>query len=219
MSNGTALRTERLCISQCMWSNSDHCEFLARLERTLRIPNGRPQKTAIRSPDDANRSLYHDHRSQWGRYGHGTYLIALSDRSCSPEETGQTLIDPRRYQPIGKISLTTWDAPRPVHATELFVSIMPEYQRHGYATEAARALLDSVEKQYGLTEYFAFATLDTPYTDAARGFTHKLGLQERGLMKRYCLDGIVYSTEGMGSDVFLAKSMPLSSDADLMEID
>ncbi|KAL3465675.1 hypothetical protein BJX64DRAFT_50289 [Aspergillus heterothallicus] len=217
MSQHSTLETDRLCISQLLWSNSDHCSFLVQLESILQVPNGRPEKTAIRRSDDAQRSLYHDDQHQWGRCGYGTFLIALKRDLGS--QISATQVDTPSPEPIGKISLTTWDESGPVHATELFVSIMPKYQRCGYAIEATRALLDFVERNHGLTMFFAFAALDTPYTGAARAFARKIGLRERGLAKRYHIDGMVYTTKGMAKTVFLQPSTPLTTEAEFMNLD
>ncbi|KAL2843464.1 acyl-CoA N-acyltransferase [Aspergillus pseudodeflectus] len=218
MSNSIQLSTDRLCLSQFLWSDPNHCQFLAKLETTLRIPNGRPGKAAIRTSDDAKQSLYHDNQVQWNRYGYGTYLILIKT-SPARQITEQNRIDPQEYEPIGKIVLTTWDASEPIHATELFVSILPEHQRRGYATEATRALLEFVKSQFGLAELFAFAMLDTPYTGAARAFARKLGFRERGLGRRFHSDGLVFATLGMRRNVFLSMSTPITSDGDLMDVD
>ncbi|KAL2809048.1 hypothetical protein BJX63DRAFT_406941 [Aspergillus granulosus] len=219
MSGPETLNTDRLCLCQFLWSNLDHCTFLAELETTLQIPNGRPEKTAIRSSNDAKQSLYHDHQFQWSRHGYGTYVILLKITSLSQKTIGQAPTDPRYYTPIGKICLTTWDPSSPIHATELFVSIIPDYQGHGYATEATRALLDFLRAQYKLTEFFGFAVLGTPYTDAARAFARKLGLRERGLAKRYHSNGMILATMGIGKETFLHASTPLMSDGDLMDVE
>jgi RimJ/RimL family protein N-acetyltransferase len=218
MSDPITLTTQRILLSQFLWSDPNHCQFLAKLETTLRIPNGRPGKTAIRTSDDAKQSLYHDNQVQWNRYGYGTYLILIKI-SPARQITEQNRIDPWEYEPIGKISLTTWDASGPIHATELFVSILPEYQRRGYATEATRALLEFVKSQFGLAELFAFAMLDTPHTEVARAFAQKLGLRERGLGRRFHSDGLVFATLGMRKKVFLSLLTPITSDADLMDVD
>jgi RimJ/RimL family protein N-acetyltransferase len=219
MSDTVKLTTDRLCLSQFLWSDPNHCRFLAKLETTFRIPNGRPGKTAIRTSDDAYRSLYQDNQVQWNRFGYGTYLISLIKISPSRECTEQNRIDPREYEPIGKISLTTWLAAGSIPATELFVSILPEYQRRGYATEAARALLELVKTQFGLAEFFAFAMLDTSYTEAARAFARKLGFRERGLGKRFHLDGLLFATPGMGKEIFMRMAIPIIIDGDLMDVE
>jgi RimJ/RimL family protein N-acetyltransferase len=218
MPESIKLTTDRLCLSQFLWNDPNHCEFLAELETTLCIPNGRPGKTAIRTSDDGKQSLYQDNQFQWCRYGYGTYLVSLIN-NAAPQNIEENRPDSRGSEPIGKISLTTWDTSGPIHATELFVSILPEYQRRGYATEATHVLLEFVKYQFGLTELFAFAMLDTPHTEAARAFARKLGFRERGLAKRFRLDGLVFATPGMRKYVFLSMLTPITSDGDLMDVE
>ncbi|KAL3439701.1 hypothetical protein BJX65DRAFT_291788 [Aspergillus insuetus] len=218
MSESMKLTTDRLCLSQFLWSDPNHRRFLAELETTLRIQNGRPGKTAIRTSDDAKQSLYQDNQFQWNRYGYGTYLISLV-RPFFSQITDHDHPDLREYEYIGKISLTTWDASGPIHATELFVSILPEYQRRGYATEATRALLEFVKIQFGLAEFFAFAMLDTPHTEAARAFARKHGFRERGLGRRFHSNGFVFVTSGMSNHVFLSMLTPITSDGELMDVE
>ncbi|KAL3489593.1 hypothetical protein BJX62DRAFT_238993 [Aspergillus germanicus] len=218
MSESMKLTTHRLCLSQFLWSDPSHCQFFAKLETALRVPNGRPGKTAIRTSDEAKQTLYQDNQVQWNRYGYGTYLISLV-RPFFSQITDHDRSDPREYEYIGKISLTTWDASEPMHATEWFVSILPEYQRREYATEATRALLEFLKSQYGLSELFAFAMLDTPHTEAARAFARKLGFRERGLAKRFHSDGLVFATPGMKKEIFLSMSTPITSDGDLMDVE
>ncbi|KAL2785414.1 hypothetical protein BJX66DRAFT_343112 [Aspergillus keveii] len=218
MSESLKLTTDRLCLSQFLWSDPNHCQFLAKLETTLRIPNGRPGKTAIRTSDDGKQSLYQDNQFQWNHYGYGTYLISLV-RPSFLQITDHNRSGRREYECIGKLSLTTWGTSGPIHATELFVSILPEYQRRGYATEATRALLEFVWTQFGLAELFAFATLDTSHTEAARAFARKLGFREKGLAKRFHSSGLILATEGMRKEIFLHTSTPITIDGDLMDVE
>lgn len=118
---------------------------------------------------------------------------------------------------IGCISLTNWNHWIPIHSTELFVSILPEYQSQGNATEAARALLQFAEQKYGLTEVFAFVHFNG-CIGAARALLDKLGLQDKGAGRRYGLGGVIYATSMMNKEIFMAQGSPIQYDENLMDL-
>jgi RimJ/RimL family protein N-acetyltransferase len=221
------IKIGNLCLSHLLWNNLEHCQFLAKLENTLGVPNGRPYKNNTRPLENAKEKLHYAHQvNQRGKNCEGIYLISLKTTSTSlsastdVKKTGHN--DPQ-YSPeedavmIGCISLTNWNRWIPIHSIELFVSILPEYQSQEKGTVAARALLQFAKENYGLTEIWAFVHFNG-CIGAPRAFMDKIGLQDKGWARRYGLPGVIYATSKMNKKTIMAEGSPIQYDDNLMDL-
>ncbi|KAF3403637.1 hypothetical protein F1880_009599 [Penicillium rolfsii] len=221
------IKTGNLCLSPLLWTNSEHCQFLAKLENTLGLPDGHPHKDHTRPLENAKAKHHQSYQvNQRGDSCEGTYLISLQTASTSPSaSTGLKPMghDDQQWRTeedavmIGCISLTNWNCQIPTHSTELFVSILPEYQGQENGTEAARALLQFAKQQYGLTEFWAFVH-SVGCIGAARAFMDKIGLQDKGWARRYGLPGVIYVTSKMNREAIMAEGSPIQYDENLMDL-
>ncbi|KAJ5691839.1 hypothetical protein N7462_001262 [Penicillium macrosclerotiorum] len=221
------IKSGNLCLSHLLWNNLEHCQFLAKLENTLGVPNGRPYKDNTRPLENAKEKLHHAYQvNQRGEYCEGIYLISLKTTTTSlSASTGLKNAGYNNQQcrteedavMIGCISLTDWNRWIPTHSMELFVSILPEYQGQERGLEATRALLQFAKQKYGVTEIWAFIHF-VGCIGAPRSFMDKIGLQDKGWARRYGLPGVIYATSKMNKEAIMAEGSPIQYDENLMDL-
>ncbi|KAK0464001.1 GNAT domain-containing protein [Desarmillaria tabescens] len=96
-------------------------------------------------------------------HGHGQYLVSLKETS----------------KHVGIVSLMKGDSPEQSYPVpDVGFAMLPEVSGQGYATEAARKLLDYASEVLGVKEVFGFT--DAKNT-ASRRVLEKLGLEDRGV--------------------------------------
>ncbi len=146
---GRALRTERLRLD---WLTADDAELMIAVWNDpdfVRFVGDR----GVRNVDDALRALEAGPFAMYAEYGYGPYRLAL--------EPGAT--------PIGVCGLFR----RPVlDDPDIGYAVLPPYAGHGYATEAARAVLDDARDRLALPRVTAIVS---PENDRSVRLLGKLG--------------------------------------------
>ncbi|KOS42996.1 hypothetical protein ACN38_g6108 [Penicillium nordicum] len=105
-------------------------------------------------------------------------------------------------KPIGIVSLLRGIPPDPHYlAPDIGFTILPEEGRKGYATEAAKALMEYANKTLGVDAVFGFCS---PANQRSRGALEKLGMEFRGVKPLKVFGGkesAVYALPGMDEDL------------------
>ncbi|KAK0503430.1 including n-acetylases of ribosomal protein [Armillaria luteobubalina] len=156
------IETSRLYISYCLPSSPAHCAFLVELYNSPSfIATCGP--TGIVTAEQAKTFIENRFVATHARHGHGQYLVSLKETS----------------EPVGIVSLMKGDSPEESYsAPDVGFAILPEVCGQGYATEAAKKLLDYASEVLGIKKVFGFT--DTKNV-ASRRVLEKLGLEDRGV--------------------------------------
>lgn len=156
------IESGRLYISYCLPSSPTHCAFLVELYNTPSfIATCGP--TGITTTEQAKTFIENRSAATHARHGHGQYLVSLKETS----------------KPVGIVSLMKGDSPEESYsAPDVGFAMLPQVSGQGYATEAARKLLDYASETLGIKEVFGFT--DEKNT-ASRRVLEKLGLEDRGV--------------------------------------
>jgi RimJ/RimL family protein N-acetyltransferase len=105
-------------------------------------------------------------------------------------------------KPIGTVSLTRGIPPDPHYlAPDIGFAMLPGECRKGYATEAAKALLEYASKNLGMDAVFGFCS---PANQRSRGALEKIGMEFRGVKPLKVFggeDSAVYVLPGMSDDL------------------
>lgn len=86
-------------------------------------------------------------------------------------------------------------------APDIGFAILPEEGRKGYATEAAKALMEYANKTLGVDAVFGFCS---PANQRSRGALEKLGMEFRGIKALKVFgdeESAVYALPGMSEDL------------------
>ncbi len=157
------IETPRVIISHLLPDDNSHCEFIVALYNSpLFIADS--GKTGVDTPAIAQRFINGRVKGLHSKYGYGIYLVSLKEDS----------------RPIGIVSLVKGDAIESFPAPDVGFAFLPEATGKGYATEAARALLDYAGNELGVKEVFAFCK---PHNAKSRGVMERLGMEYRGVKK------------------------------------
>lgn len=185
-----AIDTPRLRISYLQPDDDAHCDFLVELYNTpefIAAEGGRP--TPVTDREKARERLTGRVRHEHERNGYGTYLVSLK----SDDAAGDV--------PIGTVSLMRGEGPDSLTVPDLGFAFLPAHMRKGYATEAARALLEYAERDRGVE---AVLGLHDPGNEASRGVFRKLGFEDRGKRVLKMFGGVVgqvWTKPGMADDL------------------
>lgn len=134
------LESPHLFIGYFDANNPIHCTFLVTLYNTPEFIASEG-KTAIISPEAARQRIATRFVEEHARNGYGQFLVYLrndSDPSFSAA------------MPIGSVCLTKGNNPDSFDVPDVGFALISEVHGRGYATEAARALLEYVNKEQGL---------------------------------------------------------------------
>ena len=179
--------TPRLQISPFNPNNPAHCAFLVQLWNTDGFISS-CGKTGITTPEKAHSFLKGRVSEHYAYHGYGTFLVSRQT------EDG--------VKPIGTVSLTRGIPPGPHYlAPDIGFAMLPEECRKGYATEAAKALLEYAGKNLGVEAVFGFCS---PANRWSRGALENIGMEFRGVKPLKVFggeDSAVYVLPGMSDDL------------------
>jgi len=198
------IETPHLYISYFIPSNDAHCNFLVYLYNTpefIASIGGKP--TSITTTAAARQRLEGRFRAEHARNGYGTYLVSLKPASPSPSAPANspfatTLAD---CKPIGSVSLMRGDSADSYTAPDIGFAIVPEETGKGYATEAARGLIDYAQRNLGVDAVFGFFEKGNA---RSRRVVQKLGFEDRGVRALKAFGGAeseVWTLPGMDADL------------------
>ncbi|KAJ5777433.1 hypothetical protein N7520_000679 [Penicillium odoratum] len=161
------IRTPRLRIIPFDPTNETHCKFLPHLWNTdLCIRSCGP--TSVVDPESASEFIRNRILADYARNKHGIFLVLLQ------HDTG--LLPPT---PIGTVSLMKGAPPnRHYLAPDIGYAIIPEMNGRGYATEAAKGLMEYAKKELGITDFFGFCNATNSHS---RRVLEKIGMDFRGV--------------------------------------
>lgn len=198
------ISTPNLYISYFISTNPKHCSFLVHLYNTpefIASIGGKP--TTVTTPEIARTRLEGRFREEHARNGYGTYLVSLKPSSSthdianpySTSESFKIILD--KCKPIGSVSLMRGHYTAP----DIGYAIVPEETGKGYATEAARALLNYAKETLGVDAVFGFYERGN---EASRRVIQKLGFVDRGFKNLVAFEGqesAVWILPGMNEDL------------------
>ncbi|KAH0387971.1 putative GNAT family acetyltransferase, partial [Aureobasidium melanogenum] len=125
--------------------------------------------TSITTPSAAKALIENRFLAEHALNGYGTYLISLLENNT----------------PIGTVSLMR-GGNSSLLAPDVGFALLSEHMRQGYAVEAARALIDYVQRGKGVKAVFGFCD---DKNEASMGTLRKLGMEWEGVRKVKEFDG------------------------------
>ncbi|KAJ5432656.1 uncharacterized protein N7458_011812 [Penicillium daleae] len=183
-----AITTPRLRIHPFDPDNLSHCEFLVQLWNTDDFINS-CGRTGIDTSEKAAAFIRRRVLADYARNHHGQFLVSLVETTPAPKL-------------IGCVSLMKGAPPGPLYlAPDIGYTILPEESGKGYATEAAKGLLEYASGELGIHGAFGFCAA----TDMrSRRVLEKLGMDYRGVAALSVFGGkesAVYTLPGMEKDL------------------
>lgn len=179
--------TPRLQISPFNPADPAHCDFLVQLWNTDDFISS-CGKTGVTTTEKASSFLQGRVSEHYAYHGYGIFLVS--------RRTDDGL------QPIGTVSLMRGIPPSPHYlAPDIGFAILPEEGRKGYATEAAKALMEYANKTLGVDAVFGFCS---PANQRSRGTLEKLGMEFRGIKPLKVFgseESAIYALPGMSEDL------------------
>ena len=158
---GFLIPTPRLQITPFDPANQTHCAFLVKVWNTDDFINSCGH-TSVDTPEKAASFIQRRKLSDYARYRHGIFLVSLRDG-----------------KPIGTVSLMKGTPPDPYYsAPDVGYAILPEESGKGYATEAAKGMLEYARKDLGIEGAFGFCAAEDM---RSRRVLEKVGLNFRGI--------------------------------------
>lgn len=154
---GRTLRTTRLDLR---WLTAADAELMLEVWNDpgfLRFVGDR----GVRTADDALRALEAGPIAMYEQFGYGPYRVALQ----------------KDDRPIGICGLFRRPA---LDDPDIGYAVLPAYAGHGYASEAARAVLDDARDRLGLPRVTAIVS---PDNERSVRLLMKLGLEFTGMMR------------------------------------
>ncbi|KAF7943438.1 hypothetical protein EAE96_011364 [Botrytis aclada] len=139
--------------------------------------------TSITTPLAAHSRISTRFTTEHLRNNYGQYLISLKNPSHPSSLPAAT--------PIGSVCLTKGDDADPFDVPDVGFALISAAQGKGYATEAARALLEYVEREQGLVSYFGFTS---PGNGASRRVMEKLGMVDLGVQRSQGKETYVFAS-------------------------
>ncbi|KAF3385027.1 hypothetical protein F1880_002217 [Penicillium rolfsii] len=182
------ISTPRLRIHPFDPDNLLHCEFLVRLWNTEDFIKS-CGRTGIDTPEKAAAFIQRRVLADYARHRHGQFLVSLIDAAQGPKL-------------IGVVSLMKGAPPGPHYlAPDIGYTILPEESGKGYATEAAKGLLEYARVELGIHTAFGFcAAADV----RSRRVLEKIGMDYRGVAALAVFGGkesAVYTLPGMDKNL------------------
>jgi RimJ/RimL family protein N-acetyltransferase len=183
-----AISTPRLRIHPFNPDTLSHCEFLVQLWNTDDFINS-CGRTGIDTPEKAAAFIRRRVLADYARNRHGQFLISLVGATQAPKL-------------IGCVSLMKGAPPGPHYlAPDIGYTILPEESGKGYATEAAKGLLEYARFELDIHSALGFCAA----TDLrSRRVLEKIGMDYRGVAALSVFGGkesAVYSLPGMDKDL------------------
>jgi predicted acetyltransferase len=202
------LTTPRLYISHLNPLNEAHCIFIYDL---FLKPNS-VKKSPAANVDTLNKTKYRNagskfiaaHVDRMEKTGYGRYLISLQSSPNTPSAEPKTPFSEQHYVPLGVVTMQQArfsHTPGP-RVPDVGFGLLPQHFGKGYATEAAKRLMQYFEEEKGQKQFCAFCK---PDNEASKSVLRRLGLEERGVRE---LEGVAEGgrlevsvwTKGIGSE-------------------
>ncbi|KAJ5185658.1 Acyl-CoA N-acyltransferase [Penicillium cf. griseofulvum] len=181
------ISTPRLQITPFNPADTTHSAFLVQLWNTDDFISS-CGKTGITTPEKASSFLQGRVSAHYAYHGYGMFLVS--------RHTDDGL------KPIGTVSLMRGMPPDSGYlAPDIGFAMLPEEGRKGYATEAAKGLLEYANKDLGVDAVFGFCS---PTNQRSRGALEKIGMEFRGVRPLKAFggeDSAVYVLSGMSEDL------------------
>ncbi|EFX05599.1 including n-acetylases of ribosomal protein [Grosmannia clavigera kw1407] len=199
------IETPRLYLSYFQPEIDSHCDFLVELYNTpefISSIGGKP--TSITTREAARKRLATRFVEEHSRNGYGTYLVSLKPTTDADQTLSSATPFPERLAAcalVGTVSLMRGEPPDCFAAPDLGFAILPAYMRRGIATEAAKALMDYVEREKGVKDVLG---LCDPKNEGSRATLKRLGFDYRGDMELRVFGGVVgsvWTKPGMEADL------------------
>ncbi|OGE56212.1 hypothetical protein PENARI_c003G09405 [Penicillium arizonense] len=182
------IKTARLQISPFNCTDTTHCNFLVKLWNTEDFITS-CGKTSIDTPEKASSFIQRRVLADYARNGYGMFLV-------SRQSEDDTQIH------IGVVSLMKGAPPGPHYlAPDVGYTILPQESGKGYATEAAKGLLEYARAELGVDAVFGFCAADDKRSCRV---LEKIGLEARGVKALSVFGGkesAVYALAGMSGDL------------------
>ncbi len=161
------IETPRLIISHLLPDSLEHCQFLVDLYTSPEFIAAAGKDLGVDTPEKARAIINGRVKAIHSADGHGQFLVS--------EKTETT---PR---PVGMVGLVR---SRPDHDPSTWLpfpdigyAMHAKYAGKGYATEAARALMDYALANWGVGGILG---ITAPWNAASRRVMEKLGMEYRG---------------------------------------
>ncbi|KAJ5160426.1 uncharacterized protein N7482_007430 [Penicillium canariense] len=186
---GFAISTPRLRIHPFDPDSTAHCEFLVQLWNTDDFINSSGH-TGIDTPEKAAAFIRRRVLADYARNRHGQFLVSLVEANQAPRLIGCASLmkggpsDPHYYL-----------------APDVGYTILPEESGKGYATEAAKGMLDYARLELGIDSVFGFCAAGNL---RSRRVLEKLGMEYRGVAALSVFGGeesAVYTLPSMAQDL------------------
>ncbi|OBT77103.1 hypothetical protein VF21_05064 [Pseudogymnoascus sp. 05NY08] len=194
--------TPRLYLSHIITSNNAHCDFIVHLYNTpefIASIGGTP--TSITTTVAARKYIENRFQAEHSKNGYGTYLVSLKPDSPATPSSISFAEVLKGCTPIGTVSLTRGLSDEAYKAPDVGFAIIPELNGKGYATEAARVLIDYARQNLGVDAVFGFFAKGNT---RSRRVVEKLGFEDRGVRSLRCFGGAeseVWTIPGMDADL------------------
>ncbi|KAJ5301973.1 hypothetical protein PENANT_c057G03700 [Penicillium antarcticum] len=183
-----SIKTVRLQIIPFDPTNATHCNFLVQLWDTEDFIKS-CGKTSIDTPEKSSSFLQRRVLADYARNGYGMFLVLRVS-----EDNAKI--------PIGTVSLMKGAAPDLHHlAPDIGYAIVPEESGKGYATEAAKGLIEYARAELGVDAIFGFCA---SHNKRSCRVLEKIGLEDRGVKALSVFGGkesVVYALVGMSADL------------------
>lgn len=160
------LHTDRLRLEPCHAGHFDGLRVVNADPEVMRFIGGRPQTA------DETRAWIERAETRWRELGHAWWAIVLAG---SDGIIGACCVQHIENDPAKEI--------------EIGWRLLPEHWGHGYATEAARAMLDYGFGKLRLPRIFSIAD---PRNAASTRVMERLGMRSLGLQRHYGTDAATY---------------------------
>ncbi|KAJ6111184.1 GNAT family acetyltransferase [Penicillium sp. IBT 16267x] len=186
-----SIETDRLHISYFIHDSLLHTLFLVKLWNSKEFIEA-CCVTGINTAEKASDFLRTRVHSEYARNGYSMFLVSLKPHGNA------TLAE---STPIGTVALMKGVPANAYLAPEIGFAIVPEENDHGYATEAAVALLEYSRNELGVDAVLGFC--DKEDTHGAR-VLEKVGFEYRGEREFKVLGGkrsAVYALPWMSKDL------------------
>lgn len=204
------ITTPRLYLSYYQSTLNSHCDHLVNLYNTPEVLKGNGS-VATPIPDrESARKVIESRAECQAKTGYGRYLISLRPTTTEDLEDDicPFLERSEKYEKIGMVGLKLREHPAAPSVPDIGFSLLRPFWGKGYATEAAKALIDYFENEKNVKEVLGFCN---PTNEESRKLFQRLGFEERGVhLLRGIGDrnhddggvrGLVWAKRGMAEDL------------------
>ena len=223
------ITTPRLYISHLNPSNDAHCDFAHELIEDIGHGKEKPVD-AETTPEqrEIGREFIRAGVEKLASSGYGRYLVSLRgdalSSSCVDQQSGEgreeekeqnedkakdedttpvPFSQKKHHQPVGVVTMQLARFPGAPSIPDPGFGLLKRHFGKGYATEAARALVEYFERERGQMAFLGYCARENT---ASQGVLARLGFEERGMWKAegvagegQVLETLVYA-KGVGGE-------------------